>query len=101
MKWVVVEDEHGRSPAVRMPGTSVILFPLTMISKRVEQGESVDVFELFNSLAANQLLGRRYRRLRDRDPCADPGEDGSSILCVSDGAHERRGFFMGLHAGLG
>jgi hypothetical protein len=52
MEWVMVEDEYGRDPAVRMPGTSVILYPLTMISKRVESGEQVDVFELFNGVAA-------------------------------------------------
>ncbi len=52
MEWVVVEDSYGRDPAVRMPGTSVIVFPLTMISKRIEAGEDVDVFDLFNGLAA-------------------------------------------------
>ena len=48
----MVEDEHGRDPAVRMPKTSIILYPLTMISKRIERGDQVDVFELFNGLAA-------------------------------------------------
>ena len=52
MEWVTVEDEHGRDPAVRVPGTSTLLFPLTMISKRVERGEAVDVFDLFNGIAA-------------------------------------------------
>lgn len=52
MEWIMVEDEYGRDPAVRMPNTSIILYPLTMISKRVERGEQVDVFELFNGIAA-------------------------------------------------
>ena len=52
MRWVAVEDEYGRDPALQLPGTSVLLYPLTMISKRVERGEAVDVFELFNGLAA-------------------------------------------------
>jgi Domain of unknown function (DUF3806) len=52
MEWVMVEDEWGRDPAVRLPGTSVILFPLTMISRRVERGEMVDVFDLYNGIAA-------------------------------------------------
>jgi hypothetical protein len=43
MDWVAVEDEYGRDPAVRLPGTSIILFPLTLISKRIERGEVVDV----------------------------------------------------------
>ncbi|MEQ1565177.1 MAG: DUF3806 domain-containing protein [Myxococcota bacterium] len=49
-EWVTVEDEYGRDPAVRIRGTTVLLFPLTMISKRVEAGEPVDVFALFNGL---------------------------------------------------
>ena len=52
MRWVAVEDEYGRDPAIQLPGTSVLLYPLTMISKRVERGEAVDVFDLFNGLAA-------------------------------------------------
>lgn len=49
MTWVMVEDEYGRDPAIRLGDTSIIMYPLTMISKRVEDGEEVDVFELFNS----------------------------------------------------
>lgn len=52
MRWVTVEDEHGRDPALQLPGTSVLLFPLTMVAKRVERGEAVDVFDLFNGVAA-------------------------------------------------
>lgn len=48
VEWRAVEDEYGRDPCVQLPGTSVVLFPLTMISKRVERGEKVDVFKLFN-----------------------------------------------------
>jgi Domain of unknown function (DUF3806) len=50
MEWVMVEDEYGRDPAIRLPGTTVILFPLTMISKRVEKAEAVNVVELFNGV---------------------------------------------------
>ena len=52
MEWVMVEDKDGRDPAVRLPGTSIILYPMTMISKRIERGEKVDVFNLFNGVAA-------------------------------------------------
>lgn len=51
MEWVIVEDSHGRDPAVRVPKTSIIIYPLTMISKRIEKGERVDVFDLFNGVA--------------------------------------------------
>lgn len=36
MEWVMVEDDGGRDPAVQPAGTTIILYPLTMISKRVE-----------------------------------------------------------------
>lgn len=52
VEWVMVEDESGRDPAVSLPGTSIIAYPLTMISKRVERGEKVDVFDMFNWVAA-------------------------------------------------
>jgi hypothetical protein len=52
LEWVMISDEHGRDPALRVPGTSILLFPLTMISKRVERGEAVDVFELFDGVLA-------------------------------------------------
>jgi hypothetical protein len=47
MEWVTVEDEYGRDPALRFPGTTVLVFPLTMISKRIERDETVIVVELF------------------------------------------------------
>ena len=49
LAWVAVEDEHGRSPALRHQGTSIVVFPLTMISKRIERGEAVDVYALFKA----------------------------------------------------
>jgi hypothetical protein len=51
LRWVMVEDEYGRDPALAVPGKSVLLYPLTMISKRIEAGQSVDVFDLFNWVA--------------------------------------------------
>jgi hypothetical protein len=52
LRWVIVEDEYGRDPALAVPGKTLLLYPLTMISKRVEAGRSVDVFELFNWMAS-------------------------------------------------
>ncbi|TWT17122.1 DUF3806 domain-containing protein, partial [Luteimonas marina] len=49
LDWVAVEDEYGRDPALRLDGTSVLVFPMTSISKRIEQGEVVDVYDLFNA----------------------------------------------------
>ena len=60
--WVIVEDEYGRDPAIKYKETSIILYPLTMISKRIENGEAVDVFEMFNGTAAKveELIEQGY-----------------------------------------
>ncbi|MDC7701386.1 DUF3806 domain-containing protein [Vogesella indigofera] len=50
-KWVMVSDEYGRDPALQYQNSSLLLFPLTMISKRIESGETVDVFTLYNGIA--------------------------------------------------
>jgi len=49
--WWMVEDEYGRDPAIRYKETTLLVFPMTMISKRVEDGEHVDLNELFDGLA--------------------------------------------------
>ncbi len=48
--WVTVEDQYGRDPALKIEGTTMILFPLTMISKRIESGETVDVYQLIDGI---------------------------------------------------
>ena len=65
MEWVMVEDDAGCDPALKMPGTTVILFPLTMISKRVESGDTVDVADLFAKVVerTRELAARPDYRL--------------------------------------
>ena len=53
--WVIVDDEFGRDAALLVSEDPVILFPITMISKRVEDGEAVDVAELV-SIAAEGAM---------------------------------------------
>jgi hypothetical protein len=48
--WIEVEDEYGTDPALLLPNTSLIIFPMTMISKRIENGDSVDIYKLYESL---------------------------------------------------
>jgi Domain of unknown function (DUF3806) len=52
LRWVIVEDEYGRDPALAVPGKSLLIYPLTMISKRVEANKPLDVFDIFNWTAA-------------------------------------------------
>lgn len=55
MEWIIVEDESGRDPALRFPGTTVIAYPLSMISKRMDRGESIDVSDLFDGVCRHVL----------------------------------------------
>lgn len=52
-EWSMVTDEHGRDPCIQVPRSTVVLYPLTMISKRIEHGEAVDVFTLFDVVAGD------------------------------------------------
>ena len=49
--WWMVEDERGRDPAIRYRETTLLCFPQTMLSKRIEDGERVNVVELFDQLS--------------------------------------------------
>lgn len=52
LTWVQIVDEHGTDPALEIPGVSDgVIFPLTMVSKRVENGETVDVECLDNLIS--------------------------------------------------
>jgi hypothetical protein len=46
LRWVMITDEYGTDPTLRFKNTSVNINALTMISKRVERDEPVDVFLL-------------------------------------------------------
>lgn len=59
LDWVTVDDEYGSDPALNWPGTSLYSYPLTTISKRIEQGEDVDVRELFD-VACAQLIDMAF-----------------------------------------
>ncbi len=49
LQWVAVEDEYGRDPALSQMGTSLLVFPMTSISKRIERGEEIDLNRLFET----------------------------------------------------
>lgn len=60
--WWMVEDEYGRDPAIRLKETSLLIFPLTMISKRIEDGEKVNVLEIYEGVV------KRLAEIRDENP---------------------------------
>lgn len=51
LEWVMVDDEYGRDPALRIVGSDTLLFPMTMLSKRVERGEAIDVAAFFQVIS--------------------------------------------------
>ena len=46
LRWVMVTDEFGTDPTLRFKGTTVQINALTMISKRIEKDEKVNLSEL-------------------------------------------------------
>lgn len=75
LRWVAVEDELGTSRALRLGDSETLVFPVTMISKRVETGVRVDVAELYERTArelkaqtipqGHVSAGSAHRELRD------------------------------------
>jgi hypothetical protein len=59
LEWAIVDDEYGRDPTIRYRGTTLQLNVLTMISKRVEQGERVDIQQMYGGLCG------KVRALKD------------------------------------
>lgn len=47
-EWKVYEDDIGRSRALCVKQTSVCLFPVTMLSRRMEVGTKPDVKKVYN-----------------------------------------------------
>jgi len=61
LEWVMVEDEYGRDPALRYPRSETLLFPLTMISKRIEKRQRPDVTRLFQVIRTD--MANRYHKM--------------------------------------
>ncbi|HET6827360.1 MAG TPA: DUF3806 domain-containing protein [Ramlibacter sp.] len=62
--WWMIEDEYGRDPAIRYKETTLLVFPQTMLSKRIEEGEDVDVEAMYSGLC-EQLEEIRLENYRD------------------------------------
>lgn len=52
LRWTIIEDRYGRSRALRYRNTDNLLFPVTMISRRVEAGSQVVVTNVYEKAAA-------------------------------------------------
>jgi hypothetical protein len=49
LRWVMITDEYGTDPTLRYKQTSLTINALTMISKRIERGETVSLSELLRN----------------------------------------------------
>ncbi len=58
LDWVAVQDELGRSRALRLGETQVVVFPVTMISKRVELDVDFTIDELYRKSRKTVEEGR-------------------------------------------
>jgi hypothetical protein len=52
MIWVMKADRHGEEPALNLPGTSLSIFPLSMVAKRMTADETIDMSELFIAICS-------------------------------------------------
>lgn len=57
LDWVIVDDKHGRSRALRYKKTDIVVFPVTMISRRYKTGLDPDVQALYDKTV--QSLSRQ------------------------------------------
>jgi hypothetical protein len=49
LRWVIVMDEYGTDPTLRFKSTTVQINALTMISKRIERDENVNLRQLLQA----------------------------------------------------
>lgn len=61
--WKAVEDENGRAVCLVWNGTAIQVNPLTMISKRLERGDPVQVRDLM--AASCEAIDRARQKLSD------------------------------------
>ena len=60
--WWIVRDGPGRDPVLRYRDSNLLAFPKTMLSKRIREGEALDVVGLFDQLTdrLSQLIADGY-----------------------------------------
>ena len=63
LKWGLYRDRYGQSRALKSRHSQQALFPITMVSRRIEAGLEVDISALYQS--AKQRL---------QPPCGKPAQ---------------------------
>ncbi|MBS7696299.1 MULTISPECIES: DUF3806 domain-containing protein [unclassified Chelatococcus] len=78
LTWIVVDDAIGRDPALQDAESGLIIFVLTMISKRVETGEEIDVHGLYNDALKLVTEQRTRHKAASASAVTDDAEPASS-----------------------
>ncbi len=66
LRWFMITDEYGTDPTLLIPETQVNFNALTMISKRVERGDAVDVNRLYQIVEAESKRFRKELGIGDK-----------------------------------
>lgn len=53
LHWVRVEDEYGVSKALQLQDTMNFVFPVTLLSKRIQFGQKIDIPAIYEKLRAD------------------------------------------------
>jgi hypothetical protein len=75
LHWVAIDDDRGHSRALRYRETDALFFPVTMISKRIQNHETVRVRALYD-LVAGEVARLEARRRPSRLPRVAPPRPG-------------------------
>lgn len=67
LEWVVYVDQLGRSRGLQIDNTRQVIFPLTMISRRLEADAKVDVHRIYNKASDIVRYTRANRPLFNSD----------------------------------
>lgn len=67
LEWVVYVDQLGRSRGLQIDGTRQVIFPLTMISRRLEADARIDVQRIYDKASEIVRYTRANRPLFNSD----------------------------------
>ena len=63
LHWVSYEDYRGHSKALQWKKTRNFVFPVTMLSKRIQFKEEIDVFAIFDQIESDIVDFARYEEI--------------------------------------
>ncbi len=70
LAWMIVDDEFGRDATLKDISSALNINPITMISKRVERGETIDIEAMFKGVCdqVREIRLRQYEAGERQQP---------------------------------